>query len=284
MQDLLGVDPRAVIDQITVLRIGHSANIELFQYEAPDQRRTHPRNSDWSGHHVAFYVTDIDAAVAYMDGEGRREVPRAVPAHRRPRRRPVDQLLQDAVRDVHRADQLSATGWRTRVPSVKPLWSPKRNGLDSEVTTVPGLLGIDHVGITVPERRCGGRLVRGRARRHQPADVRPVQRPDRRLHAPARRRRPARGRRADQDGARRKRPRRRALPVHGARPGPRVPQELRLGRPPHRVLRPPHRQGGRVPAEQGRAEAARAVPGHRRAPPPARRSTTSRRRSAPTSS
>ena len=70
MHDLLGVDPRAVIDQITVLRIGHSANIELFQYEAPDQLQTHPRNSDWSGHHVAFYVTDIDAAVAYMASKG----------------------------------------------------------------------------------------------------------------------------------------------------------------------------------------------------------------------
>src|SRR5438477_6907571 len=70
MQDLLGVDPRAVIDQIAVLRIGHSANIELFQYEAPDQRRTFRRISDWSGHHVAFYVTDIKAAVAYMEAKG----------------------------------------------------------------------------------------------------------------------------------------------------------------------------------------------------------------------
>jgi catechol 2,3-dioxygenase-like lactoylglutathione lyase family enzyme len=62
--------PRSVIDQITVLRVGHSANIELFQYEAPDQRHSHPRNSDWSGHHIAFYVTDIDAAIAYMDAKG----------------------------------------------------------------------------------------------------------------------------------------------------------------------------------------------------------------------
>jgi catechol 2,3-dioxygenase-like lactoylglutathione lyase family enzyme len=70
MQDLLGVDPRSVIDLITVLRIGRSANIELFQYEAPGQRQTHPRNSDWSGHHVAFYVTDIAPAVAYMEAKG----------------------------------------------------------------------------------------------------------------------------------------------------------------------------------------------------------------------
>ena len=70
MHDLLGVDRSAAIDRITVLRIGHSANIELFQYEAPNQLHTHPRNSDWSGHHIAFYVTDIDTAVAYMEGKG----------------------------------------------------------------------------------------------------------------------------------------------------------------------------------------------------------------------
>ena len=35
MQDLLDVDPRAVIQQITMVRCGRSANIELFQYTAP---------------------------------------------------------------------------------------------------------------------------------------------------------------------------------------------------------------------------------------------------------
>ncbi|HEX6131745.1 MAG TPA: VOC family protein, partial [Actinomycetota bacterium] len=61
MQDLLDVDPRAVIHEITMIRCGRSANVELFEYEAPDQRTTFPRNSDWAGHHIAFYVTDIDA-------------------------------------------------------------------------------------------------------------------------------------------------------------------------------------------------------------------------------
>jgi catechol 2,3-dioxygenase-like lactoylglutathione lyase family enzyme len=70
MHDLLGVDPRAVISQITMLRLGHSAGIELFHYDAPDQLHTHPRNSDWAGHHIAFYVTDIDAAVEYMRSKG----------------------------------------------------------------------------------------------------------------------------------------------------------------------------------------------------------------------
>ena len=62
MQDLLDVHPRAVIQQITMVRCGRSANIELFEYTAPDQRTTFPRNSDWSGHHIAFYVTDLGAA------------------------------------------------------------------------------------------------------------------------------------------------------------------------------------------------------------------------------
>src|SRR4029453_1447180 len=33
---------------------------------------------------------------------------------------------------------------------VRPLWTPKMNGMNSVVTNVPGLLGIDHIGITVP--------------------------------------------------------------------------------------------------------------------------------------
>ena len=70
MQDLLGVDPRAVIEQITMVRCGRSANIELFEYDAPDQNTSFPKNSDWAGHHVAFYVDDIEAAVAYMVAQG----------------------------------------------------------------------------------------------------------------------------------------------------------------------------------------------------------------------
>ncbi len=149
MHDLLGVDPRAVIDQITVLRLGRSANIELFQYQAPDQRRTHPRNSDWSGHHVAFYVTDIDAAVAHMVSKG------------------VEKFLGPFALTAGPAAGQSINYFKTPFGTyielisypkgmayeqerVKPLWSPKRNGLRSKATTVPGLLGIDHVGITVP--------------------------------------------------------------------------------------------------------------------------------------
>jgi catechol 2,3-dioxygenase-like lactoylglutathione lyase family enzyme len=61
----LGVaaDARA---QIAMLRLGPVTNLELFEYTASDQRRSLPRNSDWGGHHLAIYVTDVDEAVAYL--------------------------------------------------------------------------------------------------------------------------------------------------------------------------------------------------------------------------
>src|SRR5207244_3368048 len=63
MQDLVNVDPRAEIKEITMMRCGQGANIELFQYTALDQKTEMPRNSDHGGHHIAFYVKDIEAAV-----------------------------------------------------------------------------------------------------------------------------------------------------------------------------------------------------------------------------
>ena len=42
----------------------------MFSYTSPDQRREQPRNSDVGGHHVALYVDDLDAAVAYLREQG----------------------------------------------------------------------------------------------------------------------------------------------------------------------------------------------------------------------
>lgn len=70
MQDVLDVDPRAVIVQITLMRCGFGSNIELFHYTAPDQTTVTPRNSDIGGHHIAFYVDDIAAAAAYLRAAG----------------------------------------------------------------------------------------------------------------------------------------------------------------------------------------------------------------------
>lgn len=63
MQDLVNVDPRAVLHRIVMMRCGQGSNIELFHYSAPGQKTEQPRNSDHGGHHIAFYVKDIKAAV-----------------------------------------------------------------------------------------------------------------------------------------------------------------------------------------------------------------------------
>ena len=70
MQDLLDVDPRAVVEEITLMRCGFGSNIELFKYTAPDQKTVTARNSDIGGHHIAFYVDDIDAVAADLKAKG----------------------------------------------------------------------------------------------------------------------------------------------------------------------------------------------------------------------
>jgi catechol 2,3-dioxygenase-like lactoylglutathione lyase family enzyme len=70
MQDVLGVDPKAVIEEITLVRCGVGSNIELFKYTAPDQKDATPKNSDIGGYHIAFYVDDVAAAKAYLESKG----------------------------------------------------------------------------------------------------------------------------------------------------------------------------------------------------------------------
>ena len=70
MKDALGVDPKTVITQITLVRCGMGSNIELFSYQSPDQKVVQPKNSDIGGYHIAFYVDDIKAAKDYLDGKG----------------------------------------------------------------------------------------------------------------------------------------------------------------------------------------------------------------------
>ncbi|MGB3539819.1 MAG: VOC family protein [Mesorhizobium sp.] len=70
MQDVLGVDPKAVIEEITMVRCGIGSNIELFKYTAPDQKTVEVRNSDIGAFHIALYVDDVAAAKTYLDGKG----------------------------------------------------------------------------------------------------------------------------------------------------------------------------------------------------------------------
>ena len=70
MAEHLNVHPRAVMRRNSFFRCGGQAIFEVFSYEAPDQVLVPPRNSDVGGHHVALYVEDLDAAVAFLHEQG----------------------------------------------------------------------------------------------------------------------------------------------------------------------------------------------------------------------
>jgi glyoxylase I family protein len=70
MAEHLNVHPRATVPELRFFRVGDQAVFEVFQYTAPDQDQEVPRNSDIGGHHVALYVDDLDAAVAYLHAKG----------------------------------------------------------------------------------------------------------------------------------------------------------------------------------------------------------------------
>ena len=71
MREHLNVDPRdASCGNCTSSGAAAQAVFEVFEYRAPEQRRTPPANSDVGGHHVALYVDDLDAAVAHLKKRG----------------------------------------------------------------------------------------------------------------------------------------------------------------------------------------------------------------------
>lgn len=70
MQVHLNVNPRAEIKRFQMVRCGYGTNFEIFEYAAPKQNSQPPKNSDVGGHHMAFYVDDMDKAVAYFKANG----------------------------------------------------------------------------------------------------------------------------------------------------------------------------------------------------------------------
>lgn len=83
MQDELNVHPEAVMRRLRLFRCGHGSNLELFEYEAPEQQTSPPRNSDVGGGHVALFVDDIQAAVTHLEHHGVRVLgrPKRVPSN-----------------------------------------------------------------------------------------------------------------------------------------------------------------------------------------------------------
>ncbi|WP_404429444.1 VOC family protein [Microbacterium lacus] len=70
MREHLAVDPRSVMRELRFYRCAFGPNFEIFQWDAADGQNRQPRNSDIGGHHLAFYVDDIDAAVEYLRERG----------------------------------------------------------------------------------------------------------------------------------------------------------------------------------------------------------------------
>lgn len=61
--------PDTVVRGIALMGIGGSV-VELLAYDSPGSRADFPRTSDPGGHHVAFYVDDLDAAITALRESG----------------------------------------------------------------------------------------------------------------------------------------------------------------------------------------------------------------------
>jgi len=66
----LDVHPRAVLSAIRLLRCGSGSNLELFEFESPDQRTETIGNADIGSAHLAFQVEDMASALEYLDARG----------------------------------------------------------------------------------------------------------------------------------------------------------------------------------------------------------------------
>jgi catechol 2,3-dioxygenase-like lactoylglutathione lyase family enzyme len=149
MTDLLGVDRRAVVQHINMIRCGTGSSIELLQYSAPHQSKRFARNSDYAGHHVAFYVQDIAKAAAYLEAHHVKKFLGPFPVTAGPAagqtinyfKTPFGLYIELISYPNGEAYEQTAT---TR------LWNPRDVGATPGARGVPGLLGIDHFGITVP--------------------------------------------------------------------------------------------------------------------------------------
>lgn len=65
MERRLDVHPDATAS-LAMLRCGPTMNLEVFEWDAPDQDETSPKNSDIGAMHLALQVEDIDTAIDTM--------------------------------------------------------------------------------------------------------------------------------------------------------------------------------------------------------------------------
>ncbi|MEU8539773.1 VOC family protein [Streptomyces sp. NPDC048717] len=142
----LGVHPRASA-QIAMLRFGPDANLELFQYTAPEQNTKAPEFTDVGGHLIGVHVCDLDEALDAARRSGRVRVlgePRT-----------DEDGPTKGNRWIH---LLTDWGMRVELRQLAP-WLPYEADTDARVYRpvgdwrggLPGALGIGHVGYTVAD-------------------------------------------------------------------------------------------------------------------------------------
>lgn len=73
MERRLDVHPDAEAS-LAMLRCGPVTNLELFEWDAPDQDESMPANSDAGATHLGIHVDDIEAAVSYVSEDDRVEL------------------------------------------------------------------------------------------------------------------------------------------------------------------------------------------------------------------
>jgi catechol 2,3-dioxygenase-like lactoylglutathione lyase family enzyme len=156
MRRQLDVHERAVA-RIAMLRVGPVTNVELFEYQIPQEQAPPPRNGDWGSHHLGFYVADMDAAVSYLErieGVHLRGEPVRMPGGPDARDlfvyfdTPVG-LLMEIHHSPTGVPPEAQAGARRFGPC--PEWHPPRQG-------IPTARNVDHLGLTVPYLPAAERL------------------------------------------------------------------------------------------------------------------------------
>jgi len=65
MAAMLGVHPRTSVGG-ALLRLGPASNVELLEYDAPDEASEPPKTADPGASQLAFRVGDVEAATEYL--------------------------------------------------------------------------------------------------------------------------------------------------------------------------------------------------------------------------
>jgi catechol 2,3-dioxygenase-like lactoylglutathione lyase family enzyme len=141
----LGVHPRASC-YVVLMRLGPTANLELFEYAAPDQRRDLPAPGDAGGHRLVFEVDDADRAYRHLLARG------DLPVVGEPQPVGVGPHAGDRTVEFRSPWGMELGVYEPATPpgsAVRPHTHPAATA--APAAALPGLRGVRHVGYTVPD-------------------------------------------------------------------------------------------------------------------------------------